>query len=340
MKNPLISIIIVNFNGKKHLNKCLFSLKKQIYSNFEVIFVDNNSIDGSMEIIEKNYSDFVRVIKNPKNYGFAKGNNIGINASNAKYVVLLNNDTKTDPHWLEELVSIVEKDEQIGMCASKILFMQKPKEIDSTGLCIYPDGTSRQRGWMEKDKGQFDDELDVLLPSGCAALYRKKMLDQIGCFDERFFAYCEDTDLGLRARLVGWECVFVPKAVVYHFYSGYWSSHPLKKIFLIERNRILLVFKLFPLWSILKSYYYYLVRCIYHIYGIIFHRGVASDYLKNISLWELVFIILKAHFAAVKLLPGFFIERIRTRKDSNRKEDISSLFGKYAISAREIALKG
>lgn len=339
MNNPLVSIIIVNYNGEMFLGDCLVALQAQTYHNHEIILVDNGSADDSVNYVRQAHPE-VKIILNDVNYGFAKGNNLGIKASNGKYILALNNDTKTDSHWIEELIQVAENNEQVGMCASKILFMHDPKLIDSTGLGIYPDGTSRQRGWSEEDKGQFDNKRDVLLPSGCAALYRRKMLDQIGNFDERFFAYCEDTDLGLRAQLAGWKCVFVPKAIVYHHYSGFWKGYPLKKIFLIERNRILLVFKLFPLWLIIKSYYYYLIRCFYHIYGIIFHRGVISDYLAKISLFELIFVILKAHLEAITLSPIFLFERIKTKKLFAQKTNIRSLLEKYAVSAQEIALKG
>lgn len=338
MNNPLASIIIINYNGKEYLDGCLSSLKKQLCHNFEIILVDNGSADDSVSFIRKNYFDFVRIISSPKNIGFAKANNIGIQASHGKYVVLLNNDTTVEQNWLKALVEAVETDDQIGMCASKILFMHDHKTIDSTGLCIYPDGTSKQRGWLEEDQGQFDNKRDVLLPSGCAALYRRNMLEQIGYFDERFFAYCEDTDLGIRARFAGWQCVFVPEAIVYHYYSGSFRKDPLKKIFLIERNRLLLVFKNFPPQAILKSYYYYFIRCVYNIYGLIARRRIITDYLKNVFLWGLFLIVVKAHFNAAILLPGILFEKIKTRKRLEKKEKLSSLFEKYAVSAKKIAL--
>lgn len=340
MKSPLVSIVIVSRNGKDYLAVCLASLKQQSFADYEVILIDNDSNDGSLGMIDDHFADFVKVIKTEHDYGFAKANNIGIASSRAKYIVLLNNDAKADINWLNELIKPAERDDQIGMCASKILFMHNPKLIDSTGLGIYPDGTSKQRGWLEEDGGQYDDKVDILLPSGCAALYRREMLEQIGCFDERYFAYCEDTDLGLRAQFAGWKCRFVPQAVVYHYYSGSWKNFPLKKVLLIERNRILLIFKLFPLWAILKSYYYYLVRCIYSIYGTIYHQGIVSDYLAKIFLWELIFVIFRAHVGAISLLPSLLLERIRTRNKLVQKVKIHSLLKKYAISVQEIALRG
>ncbi|MFA6548434.1 MAG: glycosyltransferase family 2 protein [Candidatus Margulisiibacteriota bacterium] len=340
MNCPLISIVIVNHNSKSYLTECFASLKKQTFEDYEVIFIDNGSTDGSTEYIKSNFSDFTRLIRLQNNCGFAEANNIGIRTARGKYVVLLNNDTKADPFWLQELIRAAEKDEQIGMCASKILFMREPTMIDSTGMGIYPDGTSKQRGWKELDRGQYDNHLDILLPSGCAALYRREMLDQIGLFDERFFAYCEDTDLGLRARLAGWKCRFVPKAIVYHLYAGSWRLYPLRKIFLIERNRTLLVWKMFPFWTIMKSYYYYLIRCVYHICGIIYHRGEVSEYLTNIPLWSLILTVIRAQVEAIILLPSYLLGRIKTNRSLVKKTNIYSLLKKYAISAQEITLKG
>jgi len=337
VKNILVSIIIVNFNGGKFLKQCLDSLSNQTYKNIEIILVDNASTDGSGDLIERSYSDSVRLIKNNANYGYARANNIGIAASKGKYVMVLNNDTEVLPTMLESLVKPIENDEQVGMCAPKILIMRDHKLIDSTGMGIYSDGTSRQRGWLEQDRGQYDQLKDVLLPSGCAALYRKSMLDQIGYFDERFFAYCEDSDLGLRARLAGWKCVFVSEAVVYHYYAGYWRGHSPRKILMIERNRLLLIIKLFPVLSILKSVYYYYLRCIFHIYGVFTHKGVVSEYLKDIPVWRFVLIILRAKCEAISLMPVFIFERIR--KKSIPKTSIPFLLKKYAVAVSEIALK-
>jgi len=180
MIEPLVSIIVVNYNGRKYLEECFTSLKNQSYPNFEVLFVDNHSTDGSVEYVMENYARFVRIILNKENFGFAKGNNIGICASQGNYIATLNNDTRVDPNWLKELVRAAEVDSKIGMCASKIYLMQNKKIIDSVGIGIYPDGTSKQRGWLEKDIGQYAKQEEILLPSACAALYRKKMLDEIG----------------------------------------------------------------------------------------------------------------------------------------------------------------
>jgi hypothetical protein len=186
MSSSLISVIVVNFNGERHLGDCLESLSAQTFRDFEVIVVDNGSTDGSLNLIRKGFP-WVKLITLDKNTGFARGNNIGFEASASKYIATLNNDTVVDKGWLEALYKAAETDRTIGMVASKILLGRNGKEIDSVGVLIYPDGMSRQRGRSEIDEGQFDRTEEVLFPSACAALYRREMLNEIGFFDEDFF---------------------------------------------------------------------------------------------------------------------------------------------------------
>lgn len=138
----------------------------------------------------------------------------------------------------------------VGMAASKVLVWEDPTRIDKTGHLIYPDGQNRGRGSGALDRGQYDREEEVLWPDGCAALYRKQMLDQIGGFDEDFFAYGDDAELGLRARIAGWRCLYTPAAVVRHHRGATLGKDSSRRLELIERNRVLLALKLFP-WSLL-----------------------------------------------------------------------------------------
>ncbi|MBF0560208.1 MAG: glycosyltransferase family 2 protein, partial [Nitrospirae bacterium] len=199
-----ISVIIVNLNGEKYLRDCLESLASQTFRDFEVIMVDNGSTDNSLDLVRKDFP-WVRVTGLAHNTGFAKGNNTGFAVASCKYMVTLNNDTIADSNWLQALFGAAEADPSVGMVASKIFLGREGSELDSAGMLIYPDGMSRQRGRGETDCGQFDDIREVLFPSACAALYRSEMLKNIGWFDEHFFSYCEDADLGLRARLAGWK---------------------------------------------------------------------------------------------------------------------------------------
>jgi len=302
-EEPLVSVIILNWNGKRYLKECLLSLKKQTYKNFEVILVDNGSADGSVDYIKDNFGDFVKLIENKANLGFAEGNNIGIRNSSGKYILLLNNDTKADPLWVEELVKVAESDDKIGMCASKILSLDDPKIIDNVGHLIYKDGLSRGRGRLEYDQGQYDNIEEVFLPSGCAALYRKKMLNEIGEFDKDFFAYSDDTDIGIRGRLAGWKCMYVPGAVIYHKYSGSTSPYALFKAFHAERNRLWIAIKYFPLPVLLCNPYYTVLRASLQFYGALTHEGAAGKFREKFSEWDLFSTLLRAYFSALKGLP-------------------------------------
>ena len=339
-EEPLVSIVILNWNGKQHLKECLLSLKKQTYKNLEVILVDNGSTDGSVDYIKDNFGDFVKLIENKANLGFAEGNNIGIRNSSGKYILLLNNDIKADPLWAEELIKVAESDDKIGMCACKILSWDDSGVIDSAGLSIYKDGLSRGRGRLELDNGQYNSQEEVLCPSGCAALYRREMLDQVGGFDEIFFIYSEDTDLGLRARLAGWRCVYVPQAVVYHRYSCASSAYSLFKAFLAERNRLWVAVKCFPLSVLLGNPYYTLLRSALQTYGALTHKGAAGKFKEQFSGWELFLTLLRSYFSALKGLPKMW----KKRRDSAKlqrvsRSEICNWFKEFRIGVRELALK-
>ena len=216
----MISVIIVNWNRREMLRACLLSLAAQRNTpSFEVIIIDNGSIDGSVEMLETEFSHGalhpLRILRNQRNRGFCAANNQGFSASRGEFIALLNNDAEASPLWLSELWKAFEQP-SIGMAASKILVYEDPRRIDKVGHLIYPDGQNRGRGSGQLDLGQYDRVEEVIWPDGCAAMYRRAMLDQIGGFDEDFFAYADDAELGLRARIAGWACLYVPGAVVRH----------------------------------------------------------------------------------------------------------------------------
>ena len=242
---PKVSIIILNWNGREHLQECLESLEGQTFRDFETIVVDNGSSDGSQDYIKKTFT-WVRLVELLDNNGFAGGNVAGYHHSGGSLVVTLNNDTVVEKDWLEELVAVAEEHPGTGMVASRICSYYDHDRIDSLGMSICLDGMSRgnQRGELFSRLKQLPEQ--ILLPSACSALYRREMIDQIGFFDESFFAYCEDTDLGLRGRLAGWDARLAEKSVVYHKYSASAGSFSPFKLFLVERNHFWVVFKNFP----------------------------------------------------------------------------------------------
>jgi GT2 family glycosyltransferase len=215
----LASLVIPNWNGKQFLADCLDSLSQQTYKAIEVIIVDNGSIDGSVEFIEANYP-WVRLLRFANNQGFSPAVNHGIRESKGKFIALLNNDTVVDSHWLEELLTALKADKSLGSVASKMLAYHDHSVLDGAGDGYRRGGLPGRIGHREKDIGQFDSRRYVLGACGGAALYRKEVFDQIGLFDEDYFAYLEDIDLALRAQSAGYKCLYVPTAIVYHLGCG------------------------------------------------------------------------------------------------------------------------
>lgn len=214
---PLVSAIIVNYNGKKFLGECIQSLIDQTYKNMEIIVVDNASVDDSIEYLNSNFKG-ITIIENSENLGFAGGVNTGIRRAVGSYILTLNNDATAECQCVERLLSVITADDTIGLCATKMLFPDK--RINSAGICISRSGAAWDRGMFETDVGQYDNREEIFGPCAGAALYRMKMLDEIGLFDEDFFLYMEDVDLAFRGRLAGWKCMFVPEAVVSHYHGG------------------------------------------------------------------------------------------------------------------------
>ena len=248
---PLVSVVVVNWNRRELLRCCLRSLARQSYQDFEVLVVDNGSTDGSSALAEQaEFQGRHHWIRNAENHGFCAANNQAIRRARGTYIALLNNDAEADPGWLAALVGALagalERNPRIGMAASKVLSFSNRGVIDKVGHVIYPDGQNCGRGSGEQDRGQYDQPEEVAWPDGCAALYRKQLLDEIGGFDEDFFAYGDDAELGLRARIAGWRCLYVPQARVYHRLGATLGRHSERRAFLIERNRIWLAVKLFP----------------------------------------------------------------------------------------------
>jgi len=247
---PRVSVIILNWNGRKFLTKCLDSLAAQSYRDFETILVDNGSTDGSVDYVQGAYPQ-VRLVALPENTGFAEGNNRGLAVCNGEYIVTLNNDTRLEPDFLGELVRAVDSDHRAGMAAAKMRNYYQTERIDAAGLKIATNGLGYNIGVGESDAGQHDDAA-VFGPCGGAALYRRTMLDAVGFFDPDFFAYYEDFDLAWRGRLAGWGCVAAPRAVVYHVHSatsGEWSRF---KVYRTHRNKWYVMIKNWPLGLLLR----------------------------------------------------------------------------------------
>ncbi|HMK77540.1 MAG TPA: glycosyltransferase family 2 protein [Thermodesulfobacteriota bacterium] len=337
-ESPLISAVVLNWNGCHVLDNCLRSLYNQTYRPLEIIVVDNASTDGSVDFLREKFHS-VHLIRNDKNLGFGAGNNIGIRASQGRYIMMLNNDTRLDPNCVEELKRSIEKDERFGACASKILLESRPDIIDGVGIVVCPDGLSFGRGRLQK-RERYDEEEEIFFASDGACLYRREMLDDIGLYDEDFFAYADETDMGWRAQLAGWKCIYSPKAIVYHHHSTSSGGRvSFFKAFLVERNRIWVALKNFPVSLILLGQFYTLWRYAFQAYGALMGKGTAGRFTSDFSKAELVKILVRAYFSAARKFPLMLRKRrmIQQKKRiANRK--VYRLIREFGISAREIAL--
>jgi GT2 family glycosyltransferase len=216
---PAVSVIILNWNRSRDTCECLESVFKIRYPNYSVVVVDNGSDDGSAAEIEKAF-DRVLVIRNEDNLGYAEGNNVGIRhalESGADYIWLLNNDTVVDRDALIAMVELAERDHGIGILGSKIYYFDQPEILWFAGATIdWKRAVSAHTGRLEKDTGQYEVEKEVDRVTGCSMLIRRKALEKVGLFDEKFFLYAEEVDLCVRAWKKGFRNYYVPKSIVYH----------------------------------------------------------------------------------------------------------------------------
>lgn len=218
MKNPLVSIIIVNWNGGEVLRQCLESLSKVEYPHWELIMVDNGSTDGSEKIAFnlKLKIKNLKLIRNSKNLGFATANNLGYKKAKGDYVLLLNNDTLVDRFFLKKLVERGEQDLTLGVIQPKIYLMDKPGYLDNAGSFITKIGFWHHWGYLQKDSVEFNQERDIFSAKGACMLIRRAVIEKVGLFDPDFISYFEETDFCWRVWLSGFRVIYYPSALIYH----------------------------------------------------------------------------------------------------------------------------
>lgn len=275
----MVTIIIPNYNGYTFLSDCLEALMPQVDERVHVLVVDNGSTDESVEFL-KHYKG-IKTCFLPENTGFCGAVNAGILASNTKYVILLNNDTKVIPGYVNALIEAMEQDERIFSGSARMLMMHEPESIDDAGdeYCALGWAFARGKG---KKSSLYEEPTEVFAACGGASIYRREVFDQIGLFDDHHFAYLEDIDIGYRARIYGYRNVYVPQAKVLHFGSGFSGSrHNAFKVKLSSRNSVYLPWKNMPLPQLVLNIPFLLLG--YSVKYLFFvKKGLGKEYRKGL----------------------------------------------------------
>jgi hypothetical protein len=277
----MVSVIIPNLNGERLLKICLDSLARQTLKDFEVIVVDNGSVDRSVAFLRKNYGD-VKIIQFKENKGFAAAVNKGIEEGDAEYICLLNNDLEADPDFFKEMVRALRERGDIDYCAAKMLKYDDRTVLDGAGDGIFRSGAGYKIGALEQDTGRFDQPRIVFGACAGAAVYRRSFFGRVGYFDEDFFAYLEDVDLNLRANLLGLKCLYVPTAKVFHMGSattgGTINSFTVR---LSTKNALNVVVKNYSAYAFFRALPIIFLFQLYWLLGMLRRREVLA-YLKGL----------------------------------------------------------
>lgn len=330
-----MTVVIPTLTAGSALVECLAALVRQTRRDFEVVVVDNSGKHLAREAEADRFG--ARILEPEDNIGFGAAVNMGFRESHAPFLATLNDDATAHPGWLAALLAAAESQPDAGMFASQVRLASDGR-LDSAGMRICGDGSSKQRGHLEPPE-QFGTPAEVLCPSGSAALYRRAMLEEIGLFDEDFFLYCEDTDLGLRARWAGWKCQYAPEAVVDHEYSNTAGRASPLKAYYVERNRLYVLAKNFPAGLLLRAPFLTLARYFWHLVSILDDRGSAAQFRRERHGWlELGFIIARAHCTALFRARRLWKKRREVRAKARiTPREFRDLIERHWITPREVA---
>ncbi len=305
-------MVIPTLYAGDNLRDTLESLTAQTYADFDVVVADNSGARLAAIHSAETRLD-LSLVYMEANAGFGAAINRALTQTTAALVAVLNDDAPVHPDWLRALVDCAESFPEFGMFSCQIRLSGTPL-LDSTGMLLSRDGSSIQRSHRRPWKG-YAAAVECLLPSGCAALYRRKALNEItlpgapGPFEEGFQLYCEDTDLGLRLLWQGWRCRYVADAIVEHRYSQSAGAISPLKAFLVERNRLYVVLRNFPFSDAVAAIASAPLRYAYHLREAILGAGKTGAFARSKAGWQLPWLVLKAHLALFRALPGLLRQR-------------------------------
>jgi len=326
--------VIPTLSAGSRLRECVESLGRQTRRDSEIVVVDNSGVG----LVRRNQTaPGARVIENTRNAGFGGAINQGWRASRTPYLATLNDDAVAHPNWLDAMIRAMESRPDAGMCAAQVRFFGEPR-LDSAGMLIAGDGSSKQRGFGRPPE-DFPVPEETLLPSGSAALYRRALLEDLGGFDERFFLYCEDTDLGLRARWAGWKCLYVPEAVVEHHYSHSAGRASGLKAYYVERNRLFVLAKNFPGGMLAAAPFVAMARYLWHAWYILRGEGSAARFRAEGNAGpKMIWYVVRAHASLIANGGRLWRQRRAIRAGARITPAIfRHLVRSHSISARRLA---
>lgn len=315
---PLVSILVLNWNGLSFTRKCLKSLLSTKYPNFEIVLLDNGSLNNEAEIIRKEFKNSIKVIKNEKNVGYARGMDIAYKSSRGAYVAFVNNDMEFSKDWLGPMVQVLEKNEKIGACQPKLISFYNKEYFDYASaaggfmdIFGYPFARGRIFTHVEKDKRQYDKIIKISWNG--IFLAKREVLDKTGLFNPIYFNYGEDMDLSFRIYGQGYTLVNVPQAVAYHYNSETLKNDMIKKMYFHHRNNIILIVINWPmdyLWFVLPTRFALDILAIFYYCGVNFIPGAIG--------------IVKAYVSLAIMFPQIIKER-RVSQKLIKRENISMM---------------
>ena len=334
---PLISIVILNYNGEKWLRKFFHTIYNQTYPNLEWILVDNASKDGSVKFIQENFPK-VKIIKNKKNLGVPEGNNSGIRYAKGEFIVLFPNDVEVESTCVEELYNFMKNHPKAGMGTCKVVYYQDPSIINSAGTLIMPDFFTINRGIGERDIGQFERAEEVF-GTYTAAIYRRKVFEEAGLFDGDYFVQRDEDDLSMKARMKGWKCYYIPKARVAHVRSPSTGGvGSLAKLYYGERNRLWNLIKYLPLQMMIPAFLFTFKRFFYLAkLWTASPSPVISKVKTKTPLIKILFVLLRTGFDTLLHLPKLLQKRRRIFRNSSLSiREIQKIFQRFSAPLESI----